>query len=111
MEKTSPIPAKDPLPKCPQHEDEELKYHCRMHDEIGCFACMLSHKSCETDYIPDISVQYASLDEYTELEVSMQSLQERLSENLKTMKKNSFHSERAFQISIDAIIARKMALV
>ncbi|XP_060578168.1 uncharacterized protein LOC132735249 [Ruditapes philippinarum] len=111
MEKTTPIPAKDPLPKCPQHEDEELKYHCRRHDEIGCIACMLSHKSCETDYIPDISVQYASLDEYIDLEVSMQSLNERLSQNLKKVKENLLLSETAFQITTDAIKARKIELI
>ncbi|XP_060578153.1 uncharacterized protein LOC132735237 [Ruditapes philippinarum] len=111
MEKTTPIPAKDPLPKCPQHEDEELKYHCRRHDEIGCIACMLSHKSCETDYIPDISVQYASLDEYIDLQVSMQSLNERLSQNLKKVKENLLLSETAFQITTDAIKARKIELI
>ncbi|XP_053400395.1 uncharacterized protein LOC123556353 [Mercenaria mercenaria] len=41
---------------CEKHGTEVVKFFCKHHETAGCGDCMvLEHKSCEVDYIPDIT--------------------------------------------------------
>jgi len=53
---------------CPTHQKEEIKFFCTKHEDLCCVACtVVKHQSCKIDYIPDVSGNFASGEEYKKL--------------------------------------------
>ncbi|XP_045194880.2 tripartite motif-containing protein 66-like [Mercenaria mercenaria] len=69
---------------CTKHASEIVKFFCKQHDAVGCGDCMvLDHKSCKTDYIPDISKDFIDGEEYVQLVTRAKQLEN----NAKSLKK------------------------
>jgi len=53
---------------CPDHQKEEIKFFCTKHTNLCCVACtVVKHRSCKIEYIPDVSKDFASSEEYMKL--------------------------------------------
>ncbi|XP_060578167.1 uncharacterized protein LOC132735248 [Ruditapes philippinarum] len=105
--KSDPVNANDPLPPCSKHENEVIKFYCRAHEDLGCNVCMLQHKNCETDYIPDVSTQFTNFEEYLNIEVCIQELKGKISEGLDKLKENAPQYKKSFQLATETFRAIK----
>jgi len=61
---------------CPDHQKEEIKFFCTKHTNLCCVACtVVQHQSCNIEYIPDVSKEFASSEEYMKLVERIQDIE------------------------------------
>ncbi|XP_060570892.1 uncharacterized protein LOC132729158 [Ruditapes philippinarum] len=97
------VGAKDPLPTCPEHEKETVKFYCGQHDMIGCVACMISHKECKTAYIPNISEQFLKSEEFFQYKVFSEELKTRFADSMRKTEENTSIVDIACRQALDVV--------
>ena len=110
-ERSHEINANDPLPLCSKHENEVIKFYCRAHEDLGCNVCMLQHRQCETDYIPQVSTQFADFEEYLNIEIGLKVLRSKITEGLDKMKENILQYENTFDVITASVRAAKTKII
>ncbi|XP_045172893.2 uncharacterized protein LOC123534633 [Mercenaria mercenaria] len=74
---------------CNKHKSKVIEYFCRQHKTLGCSPCMTTkHRSCEIDYIPDVSASYLSSPEYQSLLQCLESLHGHLKKMTESAQEN-----------------------
>ncbi|XP_052819026.1 E3 ubiquitin-protein ligase TRIM33-like isoform X2 [Mya arenaria] len=57
---------------CKKHPKEVIKFFCPTHSDLGCGDCVvIAHRTCEVDYITDVSKDFVIGKEFRELEPSI----------------------------------------
>ncbi|KAH3858185.1 heat shock 70 kDa protein 12B-like [Dreissena polymorpha] len=50
---------------CIKHRKEIIKFFCKPHKVLGCSVCiMLEHRTCDVEYIPEVSINFRYANEY-----------------------------------------------
>jgi hypothetical protein len=75
--------------QCQLHKGKLIEYICHDHNIFGCSPCItLNHRNCKIDYIPDVSKEYRTSDEYRELLRSLAVLQKQFQKIIEETKAN-----------------------
>ncbi|XP_045192504.2 uncharacterized protein LOC123548920 [Mercenaria mercenaria] len=96
---------------CTKHAAEIIKFFCKQHDAVGCGDCMvLDHKSCNIDYIPDISKDFIDGEEYQQLVTRAKQLENNAKSLKKEVEENGKEVNRLYAKAVGDIRAfRKQA--
>ncbi|XP_045168887.2 E3 ubiquitin-protein ligase TRIM71-like [Mercenaria mercenaria] len=74
---------------CATHKTEIVKFYCRGHDIVGCGDCMiLYHKSCDVDFVSEISSNYNNREQMSEIKQNLEALEKEISYRRLEIKRN-----------------------
>ncbi|XP_053387265.1 uncharacterized protein LOC128551023 [Mercenaria mercenaria] len=98
----------DKLQKCVKHQNEEIKFYCLAHENFGCNTCItLSHKLCETAYIPEVSEKFSTHFEYLHYEKCIQDLKESCAVNICKLEADIVRIEKQYTNVMSEIKKRR----
>jgi len=103
---------------CPDHQKEEIKFFCTKHTNLCCVACtVVKHQSCKIEYIPDVSKDFASSEEYKKLIERIQAIERlvaqcqadihRCKDAVDTLSKDEIGIFRSFKAEIIAFLDKR----
>ncbi|XP_060593179.1 uncharacterized protein LOC132747700 [Ruditapes philippinarum] len=98
--------------KCKKHDDEIIKFYCRLHDVVGCGDCIvLEHTSCKPEYIKDLAKTFRDGDVYKSIVKRAEDLRKKKSdyeqeieiskEGIEKMNENALVEIRKFRKEIN----------
>lgn len=62
--------------QCPNHPDEDIKLYCQNHEALCCCACSAeNHNECKPKYIPNISKDFKTSQDYTHFKADFESFE------------------------------------
>ncbi|XP_060591997.1 uncharacterized protein LOC132746764 [Ruditapes philippinarum] len=88
MPTTPSVPiVKDEFDSCDDHEDEKLKFYCKVHDIVVCSVCVtLNHRLCNVEYIPKLSKHILDSGELNEIMAEIKALEDSYKSHIKRVK-------------------------
>jgi hypothetical protein len=81
---------RDLTEQCQLHKGKLIEYICQDHNILCCIPCItLNHRNCKIDYIPDVSIEYRTSDEYRDFLRSLAALQKQFHTIIEEIKANN----------------------
>ncbi|XP_053384725.1 transcription intermediary factor 1-alpha-like [Mercenaria mercenaria] len=83
---------------CLKHKNEKIKFYCSSHEEVGCGDCtILEHKTCNVEYIRDVSKTFKESKEFQDIVKDVDSCQKEVTKFYTSFTDNKVQVEDIYQ--------------
>ncbi|XP_045178339.2 tyrosine-protein kinase SYK-like [Mercenaria mercenaria] len=89
-------PHEDFTKPCSKHTKERIRFYCHRHSSLICSICMLEHRYCCVNYIPEISGKSVDSNEYNDITENISALVKMSRRISKEAKENAEMSKHSF---------------
>ncbi|XP_045184251.2 uncharacterized protein LOC123542447 isoform X2 [Mercenaria mercenaria] len=88
----------DNFENCLEHKNENIKFYCSSHEKVGCGDCIiLEHKTCNVDYVRDISKAFKDSKVYNDIVKHVDSCQKAVQKCSTSISNNKLQIEDVHQ--------------